>query len=159
VLEDVAGAGGPLRGFSLSTQRSLLHTRTRFAGTVDLTSGLNGFGDPDLRTRLGGPGIGLDPAAVKQATGIDLATAFGLTVDVTLPGSLSATNAPSTSGHHAIWQPQPGQQVVLAATASQWNRRAIAFLVVAAVAGLAALVLLARRLARGGVAVADTPPP
>ena len=38
LVDQVAGAGGPLRDFRLSRRRSLFRTRTGFSGTVDLTA-------------------------------------------------------------------------------------------------------------------------
>ena len=146
LVGEVGGAGGPFRDLHITTHRSLLETRTAFAATVDRSSGLNGFGDADLRRRLGAPGLGLDPAAVKQSTGVDLDTLFTLSVGVVLPGTLRSSNAPAESGRSATWQPRSGEKSLLTASAHQWNTRAIAFLALAAAAGLSALGLIARRL-------------
>jgi len=148
VVADVAGPSGPLREFRLSHRRSLLRTRTTFTGTVDLRAGLAAFGDDDLRRRLGGPGLGLDPAAVRQATGVDLDSLFRLTVQARLPGKVTS-NAPATNDG-AVWQPRLGQQVLLSASAVRFNPLPVLLLLAAGVALAAMLAALALRRYRRG---------
>jgi hypothetical protein len=132
-LEAVLKQVGPFTGVSLRTDNSLLKTSTRFTGDLDLTPGLSVFSDNDLRRKLGSPGIGLDPAAVKEATGVDIDKVLTMDVTVAIPGR--------TVTKPAI----VGQALHLDAHASHYNTTRIEFLVVAAVAALAGLALLFRR--------------
>jgi hypothetical protein len=132
-LEAVLKQVGPFTGVSLRTDNSLLKTNTRFTGDLDLTPGLAVFSDNDLRKKLGSPGIGLDPAAVKEATGVDIDKVLNMDVTVAIPGR--------TVTKPAI----VGQALHLDARAGHYNTTRIEFLVVAAVAALAGLVLLFRR--------------
>jgi hypothetical protein len=132
-LEAVLKQVGPFTGVSLRTGNSLLKTNTRFTGDLDLTPGLAVFSDNDLRKKLGSAGIGLDPAAVKDATGVDIDKVLSMDVTVAIPGR--------TVTEPAI----VGQKLRLDAHASHYNTTRIEFLVVAAVAALAGLVLLFRR--------------
>ena len=129
----MAEVGAPFKDFRLRTTRSLLTTRTRFTGTVDLRDGLGAFSDADLRARLGGSGIGLDPAAIKDASGVDIDNVLDLAVTVAVPGQ--------TISRH----PKLGEITTRAASASHYNTRTIGYLALAAVAVLAALVLMLRR--------------
>ncbi len=54
VLDEVAGAGGPLTGSSVSVERGLVNTTTALVGVVDLSAGLAPFADADLTTATGG---------------------------------------------------------------------------------------------------------
>src|SRR5205823_2927643 len=114
----------------------------------DLSPGLAGFADDALRSSLGGAGVGLDPAAVKQVTGVDLDRLFAFTVGVRLPGSLTTSNAPAPAGNGATWTPAMGEKVTLVAASRQYNRGTIALLVVAGAAALALVALLGVRLVR-----------
>ena len=125
--------------------RSLLITRSSFSGTVDLSAGLAAFADDDLRARLGGPGIGLDPAQVKDATGVDLDKLVSLQVSVDLPGSLTSSSPPAGAHGGATWRPQLGETLVLAASARRYNTTVIAYLAIGLVAALGALILARRR--------------
>jgi hypothetical protein len=132
-LEAVLKQVGPFTGVSLRTDNSLLKTRTRFTGTLDLTPGLAAFSDDDLRKKLGSPGIGLDPAAVKDATGVDIDKVLSMDVTVAVPGRTVTRDA------------VVGQTLRLDAAASHYNTTRIVFLAVAVVAALAGIVLLFRR--------------
>jgi hypothetical protein len=132
-LEAVLKQVGPFTGVSLRTDNSLLKTRTRFTGALDLTPGLAVFSDNDLRRKLGSPGIGLDPAAVKDATGVDIDKVLTMDVTVAVPGK--------TVTRPAV----VGQTLHLDASASHYNTTRIVLLAVAAVAALAGIVLLLRR--------------
>ena len=147
VMAELTGDNGPFHDFRLTRDRSLVRTRTSFSGTVDLSGGLGGFADDDLRKALGvAGGVGLDPAAVKQQTGVDLDRIFTFSVAVRLPGSLTTSNAPAQAGNGATWQPVLGDKVTLTASSSQYNRTPITLLVVAGAAALALLGVLAYRL-------------
>ncbi|MBW3646090.1 MAG: hypothetical protein KY441_11385, partial [Actinobacteria bacterium] len=54
VVEELGGAGGPFRNFTVERQTGVLTSTYTLEGEVDLTAGVEGFGDEDLRQRLQG---------------------------------------------------------------------------------------------------------
>jgi hypothetical protein len=143
-VEELSGPNGPFRAFRLRRERSFLRTRTEFAGTVDLSGGVEGFGDDTLRERLGGSALGFDPADLERRLGQPLSRIFTFRVVARLPGDVSS-NAPTTADNGAVWRPALGERVVLQATAERWNIRNIAAAAVSAGAAAALVVLLVRR--------------
>src|SRR5205085_2722309 len=87
VLAELAGPAGPLRDFRLVQHRGLFVTTTHFSGTADLGPGIEAFGDPQLRQRLGGSSIGVDPAELERQLGIALAKVVDVRVSLHLAGS------------------------------------------------------------------------
>ena len=136
-LRELAGAEGAFRDFRLDVHRSFLRTRTAVTGTVDLSSGLEGFGDQVLRQRLGSP-LGVDPATVERQLGTPLREVFAFRVRALLPGE-----------DPAVVTPALGQRVQLSASAERWNVERVAFGAVALVAALALVDVLLSRLRRG----------
>lgn len=149
VLAEVSGTKGPFQSFTLRRSRSFLKTTTSFRGTVDLGAGLEGFGDDDLRQRLGGTSTGIDAAALERKIGEALDRVFRFRVVARLPGAVTS-NAPTRADGGAAWQPKLGEKVVLEATAESWNTRTIAGLAVAGVALVALAVLALTRWRRPG---------
>lgn len=144
-MSQLSGRSGPFQDFRLRRQRSLLKTTTRFEGTVDLTSGIEGFSDDELRARLGGSALGVDVSALQQRLGVVFDRVFTFSVATRLPGDVTS-NAPTQAGNGAVWKPTLGEKVLLRAEASQWNTRQITGAVVAVMAGLALALLLLTRL-------------
>ena len=136
-LEELGGAEGPFRDFRLEVHRSLVRTRTHITGTVDLSSGLEGFGDEFLRRRLGSP-LGVDPATVERQLGTPLREVFAFRVRALLPGE-----------DPAVVTPALGQRVELTASAERWNVERLAFGAVSVVAALALVGVLLGRLRSG----------
>ena len=145
-VEEISGPTGPFRDFRLKRSRSFLKTRTAFEGTVDLKAGLEGFGDDELRRRLGGSALGFDPADLERQVGTSLSRIFDIRVVARLPGDVEATNAPGRADNGAVWRPTLGEEVRLTATAERWNVRNVAAAVLAALAAIASVVLAVRRL-------------
>jgi hypothetical protein len=143
VVDQLSGPTGPFRRFRLTRNRSLLKTRTRFRGEVDLSAGAASFGDPVLQEKLGSP-IGVDQAALERRLGSSLSKVFRVTVAARLPGHVSS-NAPTAAANGAEWRPQLGERVTLVASAEQWNVRRIAFGLLAALAVLALVITEVRR--------------
>jgi hypothetical protein len=54
VLDEIAGANGPLAGSSVTVDRGLINTTTDLVGVVDLSAGLAPYTDPDLTAATGG---------------------------------------------------------------------------------------------------------
>jgi hypothetical protein len=138
-VEELTGADGAFRRFQLTRSRTFLKTRTGLSGTVDLSRGLEGFIDPDLRDRLGGPG--LDTANLERQLGVPLSEVFAFRVEADLPGEVRG-NAPDGG---AVWQPKLGETLALEATSETWNVAGMAFAATALVSGVALVVVLVRR--------------
>lgn len=148
VVAEIAGDDGPFRDFRLEHDRGFFTTKTTFSGTVDLTGGIESFGDQDLRDRLGGSSIGIDPAQLEQRIGRVLDRIFTFRVVTRLPGDIDS-NAPLEADRGAEWRPTLGEEVTLVATSSALNTRQVIGSIVAAAAVLAlAVVVVVRRLRR-----------
>jgi len=137
-LQELGGSGGPFRDFRLRVDRSFVETRTSLNGTVDLSSGLEGFSDEVLKQRLGSP-LGVDLPTVERQLGKPLKDMFAVQVAARLPGQ-----APT------VVNPKLGERVELAATARRVNAERIAAGVVAIVGSLTLVGILLRRLLASG---------
>ena len=146
-LEELGGPSGPFASLRLRVDRGLWRTTSALAGEVDLTAGLAVFGDETLAERLGGPTLGLDPAAVERELGRPLAEVVTLEVVADLPGRLDS-NAPGTRAGAAVWPATLGSSVAVRATSEQWNVFSLAMSIVAGVSGLSLVAVLVRRSRR-----------
>jgi hypothetical protein len=144
VVEQISGKNGPFTDFRLTRDRSFLTTKTNFTGTVDLSSGVEAFGDDQLRARLGGSSIGVDPKKLEQQLGQVLDRIFTFRVQTRLPGKVES-NAPLEADQGAEWRPKLGEKVTLVATSSALNTRQVAGAVIAVLAVVALVVVLAVR--------------
>jgi hypothetical protein len=133
VLAEIAGADGPLRDLAITEERSFARTRYRFQGTADLTGGLESFADPELAAALGGLPLGESVADIEARLGVPIDEAFTLQVVVTLPGDAGAT----------VWEPRfaDAQALSLDSSSELVRTRTLAFVGVAAVAALAAVLI------------------
>jgi hypothetical protein len=149
LLEDLAGEDGPLRDLSLRRTRSFARTSFEFRGTVDFSGGLEAFGDDELAASLDGEPLGEDVAAIEERLGQTLDNVFRFQLAVRLPGDVSS-NAPSTISNGAVWQPRlsEGAPVMLLASSTEWRTTTLLWLGGAAVALLALVAVLVRRLIR-----------
>lgn len=139
VVAEVSGPAGPFRGFVVRRRAGFWRTRTEVRGTVDLSGGLEAVGDDDLRRRLGGSSLGAPAELLERRLGAALDRMFTVQVDVRLPGEVTTSNAPLTTGGGARWRPRLGERVTLAVVAEQRHVRRVAGVALAA-AGGAALV-------------------
>jgi hypothetical protein len=130
LIEQVSGEDGVLRGFDLERDWTFLQTRTRLAGTIDLTAGVAGFSDSALAERLGGQSLGVDPS---QLAALD--DALRMEVVAELPGGSSLFSA------------RAGQRVPVRAEAEAWNVVSLAFAALALLCAVAC-VLTVRRVRR-----------
>jgi hypothetical protein len=144
VVDEVAGARHPQRAFRRVRHGSFLRTKTQFRGVVDLTGGINAFGDDRLRDQTGGD-VGLDTQELERQANTTLNRFFSIQIAVRLPGSVSA-NAPTKAGNGAVWRPQLGERAVLTASGSQLDTRRIGLIAVALVAAVALVLVLRRRV-------------
>jgi hypothetical protein len=143
-LRELGGGFGTLR---LRVDRSFWKTTSTLEGAVDLTGGLAAFGDEELAAVVGNPTLGLDPAAVERDLGRPLAEVLAVELVGDLRGRLDA-DAPGTRGGDAVWPVPLGTTVAVRATAEQWNTLSLALGAVAALSGVALLVVILRRSPR-----------
>jgi len=140
VLAEVAGRDGPFRDFRLDRSHSFAKTSYRLEGTVDLSGGIEAFGDPELRQALGGNMFGRPLAELELAAGKPLDQAVRFTVRTHLPG-----------GGTDEWEPKLGAAPT-AIEASSANRAPTAWLfgftALLALAGFVVTVLLIARYNR-----------
>lgn len=152
-LDDVVGQltvdGGPIRDFRLTRDHSFGATRYRIEGIVDLSGGLDSFGDEALRDTLGGQMLGRSPEELAAELGVPPEEAFRFRVRVRLPGSVEHNAGDGDGdGQAAVWSPELGEEP-LTIEASSTRRQPEAWLfagaaAVAALGFLATLVLIFR---------------
>lgn len=148
VFTDISGADGPFRGFGVEERTSFLATTYTFGGEVDLTAGLEGFGDEDLRRRLAGSGVGLGTAELEQLAGTSVGDAFDFTVRADLPGSVTASEGAATAGDALVWRAPVGELTPVAATARVLHAERLLWLLGSAAAAVLLVVVLTRRVVR-----------
>ncbi|MGI8758784.1 MAG: hypothetical protein ACR2K0_05715 [Acidimicrobiales bacterium] len=148
VFTEISGVDGPFRGFALERRTSFLVTDYAFGGEVDLTAGLEGFGDEELRRRLEGSGVGLGAAELEQLAGAGIEEAFGFEVRASLPGRIAAPTAADTADGVVVWYPAVGERTSVAATSRALHAERLGWLGGSAAAAAALVALGARRLTR-----------
>jgi uncharacterized protein len=148
VLAEVAGRDGPLRDLRVDRHDSFGRTRFTFAGTADLSGGLEAFGDQGLAAALEGEVLGQDPRAIEAELGQPLSEMFSLEVSADLPGDSKAV----------AWTPElGGEPVDLAATGTVRDWWVLALTAVAVASGLALVAVVAVGLIRRGRSPATRP--
>lgn len=103
VLSSLSGPDGPLSDVALTRTSSLFKTDLGFTGTVDLSRGLDAFGDVDLTKALGG-----SLSDTVAASGVDKPSGGDLTVGLQL-GSGSTLKWSGEMGNRSM-----GDKVVAA---------------------------------------------
>jgi hypothetical protein len=132
-LAALNGRAGPFRDFALTRAGSVFRSRLRLTGTVDLSAGLEGFGDAELARTLGAANPGVDAATLERRFGVDLSEVLDVRVSARLPGLVRT------------WHPRAGAEAVrIEASAAAWNPRAFVLAGVGALALLVGLALLVR---------------
>ena len=96
VLNELTGANGPLRDWSLSRKHSFGKTTYDFAGTADLSGGIEAFGDEGLAAALDREP--LDATAIEQRYGAPLSDLVTLKIRASLPGDTKASWSPTLGG-------------------------------------------------------------
>lgn len=86
ILAELTGPSGALRDVAVTRSTSFGRTELGFSGTVDLSGGLEAFGDEGLAAALDGEPLGEDEAAIEQRIGQPLAEAVTLEVTADLDG-------------------------------------------------------------------------
>ena len=144
LVGEVAGTGpdaGRPFGLSLSDRHSFWRNDTVLSGRVDLTCGVNCFGDSGLKGSLGFP-TGVNPAPLTSGEGTQPAQVFTFALDARLGGSLVSSNAAMLPGGTLRWTPKLGHTLVLTAVTRTWNRaRIVGFAVAGGVVVLGLLGL------------------
>jgi hypothetical protein len=112
-------------------------TQYGFKGTVDLSDGLESFGDEGLAAALEGEALGEDPAAIEARTGEPLEDQFSLEITADLAGEAKS------------WHPRLGDPpLALEHDGTVYHWPALALTVVAVVAVVALVLLLVGRAFR-----------
>ncbi len=143
VLTEVSGANGPFQRFAVTRERSFARTTYGFEGSVDLSGGLEQFGDDALAVSLDGEPLGEDIAAIEERIGAAIDEAFRIRIAVRLPGDVTSTNAPTRAANGAVWQPrlsEPGV-IEMRAESEVVRTRSIVLVAVAVAAGVGALAV------------------
>jgi hypothetical protein len=148
VLAEVTGPAGPLRDVALTRTTGFGETSFDFSGTLDLSGGLEAFGDAGLASALDGEPLGEDAAAIEARLGQPLADTFTLDLRLRLPGALDPGTG-DVEGGEVVWSPRLGDPArSLEASSTQRSLPVLALAAVAVVAGVALMALVAVRLVR-----------
>lgn len=140
VLQDVSGGAGPFQEFEVSRRSSFLTTDYTLTGTVDLSAGVEGFVDEELRRRLEGGDLSLETAELEELIGAPLEETFHFEVRADLPGSVDVQGTGTEEGDAAVWTPVVGERTTLAASSETLHRQRLVWMGVSG-AGLLAVVV------------------
>ena len=110
VIEELSGEEGPFASLRVVRRQSLWRIETAIEGAVDLTKGLDAFGDARLIEQLEGPNLGLDPAVVEREMGRPLTEAVTVALVADLPGQGEMS-----------WPVTMGSSATVAASVEQMN--------------------------------------
>ena len=119
---------------------SLLSTSYGVSGTIDLTKGMQTFGDAQLSQLFGGDPFAAGVKKLEQEQGRPVADMVDVRVTVETPGG-SRTYTPSLADQEPV-------AVAVSSSTTNWAGVAGLVLVVAAAAVVVAVVLLRRRAVR-----------
>lgn len=144
LASSLAGTGPassrPFR-FTLTNRTTFWHVYSRLSGTVDLTCGLDCFGDSGLKASTGNA-TGVDPGPLLG--GQNPAQIFSFNVQAHLPGGTPKSNAANQSGasgnRSLEWAPQLGRVTILSAETEGWNQGSV--VLVSVLAGVALLAMV-----------------
>jgi hypothetical protein len=87
IMKELTSGTGAFRGFTLEKDDSLTSTTWKFSGTVDLTGGLDQFGDSELAGALNGDPLGGNVAAIEKEEGKPATQMIAVDVSVKLPNA------------------------------------------------------------------------
>lgn len=156
ILASISGPDGPLKGVRLTRTSSFTSTKVSMVGTVDLTKGLDAFGDSDLTKALG---TSVADAASRFNGGKPVADGLSVTLQADAEGGLrwsGPREEASGSANQVDVTTSPGAKPVridVHASQTHWTAILLAALAVLAVLGALVLTLLPLLPGRGA------PPP
>ena len=123
LLAEVAGPG--VFDVQLASSHTFWHTTYHLTGGVDLTCGINCFGDGGLKSATGSA-VGVDPGALAGQSGQTPGSVFTFQFDGRLPGQVHAGPGGEVGpGGSVLWAPVLGQKVALSASSESVNRSAL----------------------------------
>jgi hypothetical protein len=138
ILAELTGPSGGLRDVRLERSRGFGSTSYEFAGTADLSGGLEALGDAGLAAALDGEPLGQDTAEIERRLGHPLSEMVKLDIDIELPGESKT------------WSPVIGGKAVTMSTSSTVYDKPVFILTAVAVLcvlGLGVVLLLRWRRA------------
>lgn len=94
ILAELTGPEGALRDFELTRSTGFGRDSFELTGTIDLSGGLEAFGDEGLAAALDGEPLGEDAATIEQRLGQPLAEMFTFELDVEFPSGGGASLTP-----------------------------------------------------------------
>ena len=145
IARQLSGPDGPFRDFTVTRKRTLLRTRTKFTGVVDLTAGLTGLSDAELQAALGDFDLDLDVEGLNRRVGDSEADGVLVEVRADLPGKAQATPiTPFVQGGRVRWTAVPGDHLEFEATAELTRIAYVVYGALALVGAAAALVVVLR---------------
>lgn len=137
-LSNVLSEVGIFSATSVSVDADRSGRTVKFSTNVDLSRGLDTFGDEELGQVTDGALFGVDPAVFASRTGVDIASALAVSVTIDPPGEVTSSNATEPQSDQLVWKPQ-----YLAVTPVQFesrdSKRGLLVTVAAVAAGLAVL--------------------
>jgi hypothetical protein len=137
ILDELTGPDGALRDLAVDRSTSFGRTDVGVTGRIDLSGGLEAFGDDGLAFALEGEPLGEDAAAIEARIGRPLAEAVTFEVITDIDGEAST------------WSPRLGDQPQeIGAERTFWNVPVLVLAAVAVVAAVALVVLLVVRALR-----------
>ena len=138
ILTELAGPDGALRDLHVSRAPGFGRTSYGFRGTVDLSRGLEAFGDERLAAALDGQVLGQDTAEIEQELDQPLADVFMFEVAAHLPGGAAST-----------WSPRLGDgPLAMEADSTVYDEPVLALTAVAVAAAVALIGVVGARLVR-----------
>jgi len=138
ILTELAGPDGALRDLHVSRAPGFGRTSYGFRGTVDLSRGLEAFGDERLAAALDGQVLGQDTEEIEQELGQPLADVFTFEVAAHLPGGVAST-----------WSPRLGDgPLAMEADSTVYDEPVLALTAVAVAAAVALMGVVGARLVR-----------
>jgi len=148
VFDQIAAEDGPFQDFAVARETSFAETRWTFTGRVDLTGGLEAFGDEGLTAELDGEPLGIPVEELEAQLGESLSRLLQIRVSVRLPGEVTS-NATTQAANGAVWQVRFGEDpLVLEAEGTERRTSTLVAAGIGALCAVALVVLLLVRLAR-----------
>jgi hypothetical protein len=147
IMKELTSGTGAFRDFTLVKDDGLTSTTWKFNGTVDLTGGLDQFGDAELAGVLNGDPLGGNVAAIEKEEGKPATQMIAVDVSVKLPNAdrqdwkPTFTDPAATKISAQSVESKPALPLPLPADGGSW----FVYLVVVAVLAAAVVMLFVLR--------------